>query len=176
MPRLFTGLEIPTDVSDTLERWQGGLPGARWIDPADFHLTLRFIGDIDAATANEIAECLEAIQPRRIGVTLEKLAVFGRDKPHSLVAQAANTDSLTALQAEHERLMRRLGAPPETRKFAPHVTLARLRGVTPEAVANHIALRGAFPRSAFQPERFVLYSSRESRGGGPYKVEVAYPL
>ena len=45
MPRLFTGLEIPAEIALDLQIMQGGIPGARWLDPANFHLTLRFIGD-----------------------------------------------------------------------------------------------------------------------------------
>jgi 2'-5' RNA ligase len=47
MPRLFVGLEIPREVGQTLSLLRGGLPGARWIDPENYHITLRFIGDID---------------------------------------------------------------------------------------------------------------------------------
>ena len=65
---------------------------------------------------------------------------------------------------------------PETRKFTPHVTLARLRGVRPHAVAGYLASRGALEVEAFVAGRFVLYSARAGSGGGPYVVEAAYPL
>ena len=55
MPRLFTGLEIPREVGQTLSLLRGGLPGARWIDPENYHITLRFIGDIDDRLAHDIA-------------------------------------------------------------------------------------------------------------------------
>ena len=58
MPRLFTGLEIPAEIGHTLSGLRGGLPGARWIDPENYHVTLRFIGDIDGMSANEIASML----------------------------------------------------------------------------------------------------------------------
>ena len=51
MPRLFTGLEIPSDVGLSLSMLRGGLPGARWIDPENYHVTLRFIGDVDDVVA-----------------------------------------------------------------------------------------------------------------------------
>ena len=60
MPRLFTGLEIPEDIGHSLSTLRGGLPGARWIDPENYHVTLRFIGDIDGVAANEIASMLFA--------------------------------------------------------------------------------------------------------------------
>ena len=72
--------------------------------------------------------------------------------------------------------MRRLGAPPEVRKFAPHVTLARLRGASPMAVADYLSARGYFPSLKFSPTRFVLYSSRNSVGGGPMSSKSAYPF
>ena len=47
MPRLFTALEIPPDIADRLSSLRGGLSNARWITPENYHVTLRFIGDID---------------------------------------------------------------------------------------------------------------------------------
>src|SRR4030081_3215322 len=68
MPRLFTGLEIPPAIVQSLATLRGGLPGARWIDPENYHLTLRFIGDVDAVVAREIAFILGRI--RRTGFEL----------------------------------------------------------------------------------------------------------
>ena len=54
MPRLFTGVEIPPEVAQALSTLRGGLPGARWIDPENYHVTLRFIGDVDDDIAHEV--------------------------------------------------------------------------------------------------------------------------
>jgi 2'-5' RNA ligase len=64
----------------------------------------------------------------------------------------------------------------ESRRFSPHVTLARFRNASPFEVADYIAMRGHFPTLTFTANRFVLYSARESTGGGPYVVEAAYPF
>ncbi|MDP9136592.1 MAG: RNA 2',3'-cyclic phosphodiesterase, partial [Pseudomonadota bacterium] len=61
MPRLFTGLEVPEDVGFELNLMQGGVWGARWIEPADYHITLRFMGDIEDWLANEIHYALERV-------------------------------------------------------------------------------------------------------------------
>ena len=58
MPRLFTALEIPSSIAFQLSLLRGGLPGARWIDPENYHITLRFIGDIDPRTADEVGRAL----------------------------------------------------------------------------------------------------------------------
>mgnify|MGYP000202062175 CR=1 FL=1 len=55
MPRLFTGLEVPPEVAFDLSLMRGGMSGARWIEPEDYHITLRFIGDVDHATARELS-------------------------------------------------------------------------------------------------------------------------
>jgi 2'-5' RNA ligase len=80
------------------------------------------------------------------------------------------------LQAEHERLMQRVGLEPEGRKFTPHVTLARLRDSSSQQVADYLAARALIDAASFSVSRFVLFSSRASVGGGPYVVEAAYPL
>jgi len=176
MPRLFTGLEIPAELAQDLSLMRGGLTGARWIDAENYHLTLRFIGDIDDAMARDVAATLDLIRKPPLAVTLDALDSFGGDKPRSLIVKARSNPVLNELQAEQERLMRRIGLPPEPRKFTPHVTLARLRATPADAVAHYIAERGLFAARRFEARRFVLYSSRASTGGGPYRIEAAYPL
>jgi 2'-5' RNA ligase len=176
VPRLFTALEIPAAIGESLARLRGGLSGARWIDVGNYHLTLRFIGDVDDRLARDVEHSLYAIRRPAPVVALEELIAFGGDKPRAIVAKARLDSALIELQAEQERLMRRLGASPESRKFSPHVTLARLRGASPMAVADYLSARGYFPSLRFTPSRFVLYSSKNSVGGGPYVVEAAYPF
>ncbi len=67
---------------------RGGLPGARWIDPENYHLTLRFIGDIDDALAREIAGMLGRVQRGSFELRLDGLSSFGGRKPRALVAAA----------------------------------------------------------------------------------------
>lgn len=176
MPRLFAGLEIPEEIGQTLAMLRGGLPGARWIDPEDYHVTLRFIGDIDPTSAEEIASMLVRINRKPFPVTVQGLASFGGKKPRAVVASVQPTRPLLDLQAELERIMRRLGVGPDARKFTPHVTLARLRDVSPQDVADYLSLRGYYPARVFTAARFVLFSARASTGGGPYVVEDSYAL
>lgn len=176
MPRLFTGLEIPDDVANTLSLLRGGLVGARWITPENYHITLRFMGDIDEDIAGDIFDALQNTGRAPFAVTIEGLDVFGGDKPRALVARVEQTPQLMELQAEQERLMRRMGLPAETRKFTPHVTLARLRDTTPYHVANFLGLSSHLPPMRFIVDAFLVFSSRSSIGGGPYLIEAAYPL
>lgn len=176
MPRLFTAIEIPADVAQMLTFLRGGLPGARWIDTENYHLTLRFIGDIDVTVAQDVASILDRVNRSSFELRLDGLSSFGGRKPRALVANVAPSQSLLELQAELDRLMQRVGLPPEGRKYTPHVTLARLRDSSSRQVAEYLSERGYFRSASFRVERFVLYSSRASVGGGPYVVEEAYPL
>jgi len=154
MPRLFTALEIPPDVGQALGMLRGGLPGARWINPENYHLTLRFIGDIDDALAHEIAMLLGRVRREAFTMQFDGLAAFGGRKPRAVFAAAAPSTPLVELQAEQERLLRRLG----------------------RQVADYLATRGHFRSLPFPISRFVLFSSKASSGGGPYVVEADYPL
>jgi 2'-5' RNA ligase len=176
MPRLFTGLEIPKAVGESLALLRGGLPGARWIDPENYHVTLRFIGDVDDDIAQEIAWLLGKVRRKDFELRLDGLQSFGGRKPRAVIAAVAPSQSVMELQAEHERLLRRVGLDPEARKYTPHVTLARLRDTSSFEVAEYLSARAAFRSLPFSVSRFVLFSSRASVGGGPYVVEAVYPL
>src|ERR1700740_3499432 len=145
MPRLFTGLEIPAEIGQTLSHLRGGLPGARWIDPENYHVTLRFIGDIDGIWANEIASMLFRVNRKPFEVKLQGLSSFGGRKPRAVVASVEPSRPLIELQAELERMMQRMGLDPEGRKFTPHVTLARLPDAAGPAGAGFFLGAGLFP-------------------------------
>jgi 2'-5' RNA ligase len=176
MPRLFTGLEIPADTGLRLSFLRGGLHRAVWIDQESYHITLRFIGDIDDRSADEVADALSRIRRKSFDVTITGIDSFGGPRPHSVFARVEPCAALMELQAEQERILQRLGFEPEGRKFTPHVTIARTKGSTQRDVVEWLTIRGGFTAGSFKADRFVLFSSKASRGGGPYIVEEAYPL
>jgi 2'-5' RNA ligase len=175
MPRLFTAVEIPADIGQSLALLRGGLPGARWVEPENYHVSLRFIGDIDDPLAREIACMLGQVKRSRFDLRIEGLDSFGGNRPRVVIAAVSAVPELVDLQADHERLMQRVGLEPE-RKYRPHVTLARLRDTSSRQVADYLSTRQPFRSTPFPVSRFVLYSSRASVGGGPYVVEAEYPL
>ncbi|MBB3948967.1 RNA 2',3'-cyclic phosphodiesterase [Aureimonas jatrophae] len=176
MPRLFAALEIPRDAALSLSLLRGGLPSARWIEPENYHLTLRFFGDIDPRTADELVAALDRVRRPAFQLTLRGLDAFGSRKPHAIYARAEPLQPLELLAAEIDRIAKRLGLPADARRFTPHVTLARLRNPKSEEVARYLAGRGDFRTPPFAVGRFVLFSSRDSVGGGPYVMEEAFSL
>ena len=84
MPRLFSGLELPSDVRAQLASLKAPLPGVRWIEEENLHLTLRFFGDVNNSAAHEIVHALTAeaatlVNPNRRGRRQRKTPV----RPHS---------------------------------------------------------------------------------------------
>ncbi|KQT82247.1 RNA 2',3'-cyclic phosphodiesterase [Aurantimonas sp. Leaf443] len=176
MPRLFTALEIGRDAALSLSFLRGGLPSARWIEPENYHITLRFIGDVEPRFADEIVAALDRVERAPFEISLKGVGAFGSRKPHSIYAGVEAGPALAELQGEIDRICRRLGVAPDPRRFTPHVTLARLRQPKAEEVARYLAGRGDFRSPPFKVSRFALFSARDSVGGGPYLMEEAYPL
>ena len=176
MPRLFSAVEIPKSIADRLTMLRAGITGARWIDPENYHLTLRFIGDVDGATARDFESALGEIVAAPFELEVTGLGSFGGGKPRAIFAGIGPSRWLDALRRANERAAREAGLPPEGRNYKPHVTLARLKGARAEAVAAYLQRQGGIGPEPFTVSRFVLYSSRNSVGGGPYVVEAAYPL
>lgn len=177
MPRLFTAIALPDDIAMSLSFLVGGIHGARWIDKENYHLTLRFMGDLENGAANELVDAFEAITPERFELELSGAGYFGGAKPRALWVGVQTSAALEQVQARQERLCQQLGLPPEQRKYTPHVTLARLKGKVSIMETEHFVARNAnFKSRPFEVKSIGLYSSRPSRGGGPYVEEHSYLL
>ncbi len=150
MPRLFTGIELPEDIVRRLSMLRAGLNGASWIDPENYHITMRFAGDITDAEADHFADALADIHFDSFDIELSGLGSFGGNKPRALWAGVKPSPALDILQRAHERAARHAGLPPETRNFVPHITLARLRNVSPYAAAEYLARHGGFYAAPFR--------------------------
>src|SRR5258706_11861541 len=115
MPRLFAALEIPSEIVQSMARLRGGLPGARWVEPENYHLTLRFIGDVDDALAEEIADLLSKVARPAFDLRIDGLDSFGGNRPRAVVAAVPAGAELGGLQADPERVMPRGGLRPHRR-------------------------------------------------------------
>ncbi len=176
MPRLFTALKIPSSIATQLTFLQCGLAGARWIDPSDFHITLRFFGDMDNAQAKDLTQSLDQVSSNPFTVELCTLGTFGSDKPRMLWAGVTANEQLSTLHQSHETLAQRLGFKAEGRKFTPHVTLARFKSGRAHQLGLYLAEHNDFTPLSFKVTDFCLYSAKDSTGGGPYLIEAQYPF
>jgi 2'-5' RNA ligase len=176
MIRLFTAISLPDSVALRLSLIQAGVPGARWSTREQLHLTLRFIGDVDESLATEIDDALSGLSSPRFDLQLKGVGEFGGDKPRAVWADVADREPPSHLTAKIESLLQRVGLPAETRKYRPHITLARLRSTPPGAVMDWLTDHARFASESFTVSGFHLYSSRLTPNGSIYVAEQTYPL
>src|SRR5262245_46341436 len=176
MPRLFTAIEIPEATRLRLSLLRAPIAGAKWVQPEDMHITLRFAGDIDRRTADDLADLLAEVSAAPFTVSISGGGAFGGRDPRVLWAGVEAGPELDALYRANERAARAAGLEPDPRDFRPHVTLARMRRARQSAAARFLAENGDLRMDPFLVTRFVLLSARPGSGGPPYVVEAAYPL
>ena len=144
---------------------QGGVPGAQWQPVENLHLTLRFIGEVDEPTARDIDQMLGGLREKAFDLSLRGVGEFGGRDPHALWAGVAPAPALMHLVAKIESALQRMGLPAETRKYAPHVTLARLRDVPIVKVRDFLAAQRGVRQRAVRGARVraVLKLSNAAR-------------
>ncbi len=177
MPRLFIALGLPTAARERLAELAGSLPGADWVEPEKYHLTLRFLGDVETADFRGLRAGLSSLRARSFFLGLRGLGVFPlRGDPGTLWVGAERHPDLLSLRNKVERLVTRFGQPAESRKFHPHVTLAKVRSSRPEWVGGYVAGNSLFSAAEIPVQSFSLYSSKLTAEGSVYTVEGEYPL
>jgi 2'-5' RNA ligase len=179
MIRLFVALRPPPVVRDVLADLQEGIPGARWQDDDQLHLTLRFIGEVERPQAEDIAAALAQVHAPAPIVSLSGVGSFGaRGRADTLWAGVAPAAPLHHLRAKVEQACARAGLPPERRAFAPHITVARLPrsiGGAPE-VAGWCAVHAGLSSAPFELAHLILYQSHLGREGAIYEPVARWPL
>lgn len=177
--RLFAALALPEDVADRLLALQAKLPGALWRPRENLHLTLSFFGDVAEPVADDLDAALDEAAARipPFELSLKGAGAFGGAEPHALWAGVAKSEPLERLAAACVKAARTVRVKPDGRKYAPHVTLAYLRGAAAQSVQAYISRLGLFETRAFAVESFGLYSS-VTRKSGPslYRLEAEYEL
>ena len=176
MARLFVALSLPELVADSLTQLQSGVQGARWTPEENFHLTLQFIGDADRHGEDEIHTALSGIDAPSFDLRLKGCGFFGDRKPHALWVGAEAEPALAHLQSKVANALARAGFSGEKRKFKPHVTIAYLKGVSPEEAARFSSMHGLYSCGPFPVTDFHLYRSHLGGEGSHYEVLETYSL
>ena len=176
MLRLFVGIEFPPALKLHLSMLETGIPGARWVDAGNLHLTLRFIGEVSEDIAADIDEALARVRARPFSLQLAGTGVFGGGKPRALWVGVERDPQLVSLHDKIEKALIRIGIEPEPRKFTPHVTLARLREPALDMLGAFLAAHAQFRAAPLPVERFSLIASFPTKAGSIYEDQADYPL
>ena len=178
--RLFVALEIPAAVRENLAKLIEELRAldasasqskARWVRPENLHVTLKFIGQVDAERLDAIRAALAEVRSERpVELRFRGLGFFPNDKrPRVFWAGIAASLNLALLAAAIDARLGKLNVPRETREFAPHLTLARFE---PPGISEK--LRAAAQESsarefgALHTGEFHLIESKTRPSGAEY--------
>jgi len=185
--RLFAALSLPESVRERVAAAIAHLQArgyrAKWVDPADSHLTVRFFGSV---ATDAVPNLVAALQASVRGVQPFLLRVAGAGVfPHPerpRVLWLGVDGPLPALLELVERVELHAGnfaEASETRRFHPHITLARVRPEdlgTLRGLPQELQRLGRLPAVAFPVERLTLYRSELFRSGPRYTVIEEFPL
>lgn len=131
MMRLFIAIPVSTEISDKLGEWAStskeGLAFRKWTHPADYHITLQFLGDVSDGQMEDLKQHLSAVKAEPFQLQIGTAHYFGMSNAPRVLLSSIDGDSekLHTLQRAVCTATSKLGFEPEKRAYKPHVTLAR---------------------------------------------------
>jgi len=176
--RLFVGLDLPWEARVRLASLAGnGIPGAKWVPIENYHLTLRFIGEVPSFRAEEVDAALLALRARRFAFELRGVGTFAKGgRETALWVGVTKNPQLDHLAGKIETALQRAGLEPERRRLVPHVTLARLDNAPPDKLGGFIQAHNLFRDGPIEVAHFTLFSSLLGKEAAVYSPEVDYAL
>lgn len=175
--RLFVAISLPDQVRWQLRLLCGGLPTTKWVPPENFHITLRFLGELDGRELDYVDAALAGIRAPTFKLQLAEVGHFasgGRVK--SVWAGVAKEPALMHLHDKVESAVVRAGLPPEGQNYRPHVTLARPKDPPPHKLQQYLAMHNLFRSESFEVTHFTLFSSHIGSETPIYHAERSYDL
>jgi 2'-5' RNA ligase len=173
--RLFLAVAVPAEAGLGLHATLPRLPG-RPVAPANLHVTLRFLGDVDEVTRDRLSAALvESNLGGPFEIRLGEMGAFPRPAKASVlwISLAAGKQSLLRLNGVVEEACDASGLEPEDRPFAPHLTISRIR---PEVDVRPLLLSYRAEPIRWRASVLTLFESRLGRGGATYRPLEEFPL
>jgi RNA 2',3'-cyclic 3'-phosphodiesterase len=177
MHRLFVAVDLDENAREAVSRICSGIPGVKWVDAIQLHLTLRFIGDANDSLCERIREELAGVTAAPFTLALRGVGRFPPKRdPRVLWVGIEQSEGLFSLHRLIEEAMERIGLEPELREFSPHITLARLKDMPLSKIAPFLERNRLFATPPVPMAEFHLYSSTLSTRGAIHNRLASYPL
>ena len=158
--RLFVALHLPPALREALSLLRGSMPGVEWVPAPNYHISLRFIGEItDRHVMQEIDLALGRLSWKPLEATLAGALLKEGSTMDSLALGVERSSELDTLQSQIESLLRRAGLSPAKRRFQPHVTLGHLRTTERPAAIRWVQSHNLFRGKPMQIEHVTLFES-----------------
>ena len=168
--RAFVAVDLPQSLRQNLEVVQEGLPG-RHVSGENLHLTLAFLGDVDAGRVQALAEALEGLRLDAPMLRVSGLDLFGGKRPNLCFAAIETNEELSSARRILMRVCRQVGIDLRRERFRPHVTLSRFGRELGAREEERLAGRlGVIRLPEARAERFSLYRSELRPEGPVYRI------
>jgi len=175
--RYFVGIDLPKDVKDELKYIESAMLGAKWTKSDQYHLTIRFIGELDTELIEKLCEQLEKVEAERVPLTVEGVGQFPpKGEPKILWAGVEKDEALLNLKQIIEEQVNSIGFEKDKRNYTPHITLARLRRPRVRDIKEFVNVHSSLELPRYEVDSFHLYSSEMTEEGPVYKVEKSFRL
>ena len=176
--RLFTGIAIPTAVTDRMERTLALLrPTAalRWAPLTNLHITTKFIGAWEESRLEELRRALSQVTlPFSLEITVSRFGYHPNPHQPKVFFAGVRGPGIELLNTAIEGALEPLGCPREQRPYSPHLTLARIRGENVGGLRAQIATLRDFDFGVFNATAFHLYASEKGREGSVYRALASF--
>lgn len=169
--RLFIALPVSRELTGVVQALpRGGLDAPRWLPADDLHITLRFLGDVDASLIPDLQAVLARIRRPSFELKVSGLGFFDTGREGVLWAVPEGVRKITALAADINEALQGLGFDMPRKPFIPHITLARTASA--RGLAAYAEKHGGRIRAGWQVDEFLLYRS----GGDPVENASNYSV
>jgi 2'-5' RNA ligase len=172
--RLFVGLELPVSCKTTLLSLDPQLSGLRWLRGEQLHLTLSFLGDLEAPAEDRLREALLEVRVPRFFLPICGVGVFNA-RDHPSVVWAGVGKGHPHVFALHKRIQDAVlhaGLEPDLKPFHPHITIGRAKGISRQTLEPFIRRYAETNFGMFEVTGFELYSSVLTAEGALHQVEM----
>ena len=181
--RLFVALQIPPAVRKNLAELLAALralsPQSRWVRAENLHVTLKFIDEMQPEKLGAIRAALSAVRSdRAVALDFRGLGFFPSERrPRVFWAGIQASENLGVLASDIDRVLMKLGIPPEKRPFSAHLTLARFEPPgLPEKLRAAIRENASREFGSVAAGKFHLIESKLKPGGAEYTTLEAFPF
>jgi 2'-5' RNA ligase len=172
--RLFVGLELPSSCKAVLVAIDPHLTGLRWLPEEQLHLTLSFLGDVEASADDRLREALREVRVPPFFLPLRGLGVFNsRGRPSVVWAGVGKGHPhLFGLHRRIQDAVLYAGLEADLKPFHPHVTIGRAKGISLQALQPFLRTQAETEFGLVKVTGFALYSSALAAGGATHCVEM----
>ena len=173
--RLFIGLELPVSIREELARLDPKVRGLRGIVAEQLHLTMSFLGEVDAAQEERLRDALAGVQVAAFFLPIVGVGAFGGERPSVLWAGVGKGHPhLFALHQHIQDAVLHAELEPDLKPFHPHVTLGRMRGVSRAELKPFLRRYAETEFGLWKVTGFTLFSSRLTAEGSSYTAEMRW--